>query len=345
MTGGSATRDFYRLSIDAQVERLHQLAVHAIRDWDLPRPELELVDVRENAVFRVTTGDGTRYALRVHRYGYHSTDELRSELQWLRALEAEGVEVPAVVPAATGELLTSVRVDAVPEQRQVDLFEWIDGEQLAAVVERTADETELADVYRTVGELMARLHNQAVAWTPPARFTRMAWDVDGLTGEAPLWGRFWEIDGLSGEERDLIRRGRVRVREDLIAHGRSADGYSIIHADLLPENILVQGDRVRLIDFDDAGFGWHLFDLATTLNIHRGRAHIPVRLAAVVDGYRRQRALPDEALDHLPLFLLARAFTYLGWMSTRQETAAAKCEERGGLIDTVCDLVESYLMG
>ena len=28
---------------------------------------------------------------------------------------------------------------------------------------------------------------------------------------------------------------------------------------------MVQGDRIKLIDFDDAGFGWHLFELATAL--------------------------------------------------------------------------------
>ncbi len=28
---------------------------------------------------------------------------------------------------------------------------------------------------------------------------------------------------------------------------------------------MLDGDTERLIDFDDAGFGWHLFELATAL--------------------------------------------------------------------------------
>ena len=46
---------------------------------------------------------------------------------------------------------------------------------------------------------------------------------------------------------------------------KSPGTYSMIHADFVAENVLVDEGRVRLIDFDDAGFGWHLFELATSL--------------------------------------------------------------------------------
>ena len=46
---------------------------------------------------------------------------------------------------------------------------------------------------------------------------------------------------------------------------RTPSGYSVIHADMHPGNIVVDGDRLTVIDFDDAGFGWHQYDIATAL--------------------------------------------------------------------------------
>ena len=34
----------------------------------------------------------------------------------------------------------------------------------------------------------------------------------------------------------------------------------------------------------------------------------------------RHRELPDEDLEYLPVFLMARLFTYLGWLHTREAT-------------------------
>jgi Ser/Thr protein kinase RdoA (MazF antagonist) len=64
--------DFYELTPAEQGERVAALARNALRSWGLEAQELALLKYRENAVFRVTAGDGRRYAIRVHRAGYHS---------------------------------------------------------------------------------------------------------------------------------------------------------------------------------------------------------------------------------------------------------------------------------
>ena len=338
------TTDFYALDPSEQDRRIRELAAEALPLWGMGDAELELIDHRENAVFRVDTRDGERYAFRIHRYGYHTSAALESELEWMRALAADGIDVPRVVPATSGELSATVESTAVPEPRQVDLFEWIEGEQLAVVATDLEDDEAIAGIYRTLGKLAAELHNQAVVWSLPAGFERHSWDVDGLTGEQPVWGRFWELNSLSAEARSLVVRARERARADLIAYGRSERTYSLIHADLLPENVLVQGDRVRIIDFDDAGFGWHLFELATVLTPHYGPELMERVMAPLVEGYRAGRELTDEDLESLPLFLLLRCLTNLGWISTRAETATALHSSRE-VIANVCDFAEAYLSG
>ena len=58
---------------------------------------------------------------------------------------------------------------------------------------------------------------------------------------------------------------REEVSRELLAFVKSPDRFGLIHGDLVPENILIHAARLRIIDFDDAGFGWHMFELASSL--------------------------------------------------------------------------------
>jgi Ser/Thr protein kinase RdoA (MazF antagonist) len=333
---------FYELTPAQQSERVAALAWVALGSWGLEARELTLLKYRENAVFRVAAGDGRRYAIRVHRAGYHSDAELESELQWMQALATDGFDVPELVPTSKGQLFDVVSHRDVPEPRQVDLFAWIDGQPLGNVESGLQGDVEtVAQTFYTIGVLAGRLHNHSERWCPPPGFTRQAWDVEGLVGEQPLWGRFWELAALSGPEHKLLIRARDRVRDELSRLPRSSRNYGLIHADFAPENLMVDGSRVRLIDFDDAGYGWHLFEIATTLYFHIGQPYFESVERAMLEGYRSERelTLADEAL--LPLFYAARGFTYLGWVHTRSETETAR-ELTPMLIELACRTARRY---
>ena len=337
--------DFYRLPLAERGERLRALATVALARWGVRDCEPEIVKYRENAVFRVAAADGRDAVLRVHRHGYHSDAALRSELAWLEALHADGIAVPAAIPSAAGAPFEIVQGAGVPEPRQVDMLTWMTGIPVGTLEEGL--NPAIADVHAVfagVGRLCARLHNQTEAWTPPAGFTRHAWDREGLVGPEPLWGRFWEAAVLGTEERRLIERARASVREALTVYGRSPQRYGLTHADFNLDNMLLDGERVIPLDFDDCGFGWHLFDLATVWTIYHGSDLAEAIRAGVVEGYRRERDLPDEELEHLPLFELARAFSYLGWVHTRSETASAQ-SLAAEVAQLVCTLGEAYLRG
>ena len=122
--------DFYNLAPEDQLARMHTLAERALANWHIEDAQLELIKHRENFVFRVRRADGGQVALRVHRAGYHSDAALRSELQWIHALADDGIEVPAIVRTDDGAYFALVQSDGVPETRQVDMFEWIEGSQL-----------------------------------------------------------------------------------------------------------------------------------------------------------------------------------------------------------------------
>ena len=332
-------------SENPQATELRHVAIAALPLWDLDVVAVKPIKVRENAVYAVHLRDGSRVALRVHRLGYHSDAALDSEFQWCAALSRHGIDVPRVRPSRRGRPFERVAAAAAGTPRQVDVFEWIDGEQLGTSESGVdGDDATVARNYRTIGQLAARMHNQAAAWQRPAGFARHAWDAEGLVGEQPRWGRFWELEALTAAQRRTFAHLRERLRRELAEFGIDVARYGLIHADLVPENVLVGPKGVRIIDFDDAGFGWHLFELATSVYFIRREACYPVALQSFVTGYREHRVLSDESLARLTMFLAARGTTYLGWVHTRKGEATAE-ELTPGLIELAAAAADDYLSG
>ena len=80
-----------------------QVALH----WGFDTPEISLISHRENVIYKVKQRDKD-YVLRLHRNGYRSAVELRSELQWMAALARMAVQVPAPVAASDGAFVAKV---------------------------------------------------------------------------------------------------------------------------------------------------------------------------------------------------------------------------------------------
>jgi len=295
-------------------------ALAALRAFPIEPDALELVSLAENVTYRVADRrDGTAYALRLHRPWYHTHDELVSERAWVRALDEAGVAVQAPVHTRDGQEYASVMVPGTGERRFAGLARWTTGRVLAEVLRETADTTAAQHRFAQLGALTASLHDQAATWRPPAGFTRHALDEDGFMGDAPHWGPFWEHRNLSAAERRLVLETRSRLHAALARLERPASAYSLIHADMHPGNVLVDGDRMTIIDFDDAAWGWHAYDIAVALVHLQGGPNLAAFERAYIEGYRSVRPLSDRSLALVPMFRLVRGLAQIGWYHQRPE--------------------------
>lgn len=302
--------------MSAEIEDLTRRATFALSHWGLPAQVPELIKYRENAVFKVQLESGEPAALRLHRPGYHSEAALRSELAFMRVLGDRGLDVPKPIATKTGAFLAPV---AGEETQFVDLIGWVAGRQVGESGKPLDhSDAEVADIYRKIGVAMARLHDVADRWQAPSDFTRPSWDRVGLVGDRPLWGRFWDCPGLVEQDQEFLSDLRGRLQECIEALPADLD-YGLIHADLVRENVVVDSGRVALIDFDDCGQSWRLFDIATALLRNRREPRYASIKTALIEGYRSHRTLDEATLAHLPLFLLLRGVTYIGWAAERPE--------------------------
>lgn len=303
-------------------DALQKRALEALDHWPVQAHEPVLMKYRENAVFRITLEDGQFAALRLHRPGYHDETSLRSELHFMAALKRGGLDVPSPVPTRSRQSLVLLMANEHFPAQYADVVSWIDGIPLGqSGVPLSHSVAMQADIFFRIGQNMATMHELADVWEPPEHFRRPVWDTDGLVGEKPLWGRFWDCRGLSSESTIALSALRHELRRVLANTNSQNLDYGLIHADLVRENIFLRDadSKVAFIDFDDAGHGFRLFDLATTLLKNRHEPAYSVIEKALISGYRSRRALSEAALAALPLFMVLRNLTYIGWLAERPE--------------------------
>jgi Ser/Thr protein kinase RdoA (MazF antagonist) len=283
---------------------LEALASEAAALWGA-KP-LRVLRNRENAVFEVALPRG-RAALRLHRMGYQDPAAIDSELWWCAELAARGVAVPAALRARDGQFL-----QRLSNGRFASMIAWVEGEALGEAGVPFADPVAVVlQRHHDLGALLARIHAVTDTLTLPASFQRSRWDIDGLVGEAPFWGRFWDHPLATPAQAALLREARSLLTHGLQAYAQGGD-FGLIHADVLRENVLVNGSSLSLIDFDDSGFGFRPYDLGTVLSQNLYEPHYPEIRAALLQGYGG--AVSPDLAD---LFTLARVCASVGWAAPR----------------------------
>jgi Ser/Thr protein kinase RdoA (MazF antagonist) len=296
------------------LERLGRLARAALGLWDLPAgAEVSLLNVSENTTWLVTAPGGFRSVLRIHRAGYHSRRAIACELAWAAALRAEaGLVTPAVRAGRNGAAIQSGGVPGLPGARHMVMFDFLPG--------RAPDpDDDLVAPFRTLGAMAARTHLHSMRWTRPEPFERLTWDLDAVYGPAPTWGDWRDAPNVTPEIRAVLEAAEDLVRRRLSAFGTGPDRYGLIHADMRLANLLVDEDCTRLIDFDDCGFGWFLYDFAAAISFMEDHRQVPALKAAWLEGYRSLRPLSQAEAEEIDTFVMLRRMALLAWIGSHIE--------------------------
>jgi Ser/Thr protein kinase RdoA (MazF antagonist) len=307
------------LSNRQQIARMRQLAGRALGAYPLADPQMRLIAHEENTTFRVdatAAGGRDRFLLRVHRPARHGRHvdpvaAIRSELDWLMALRADtGLPVPEPVRTTDGSLTTAAASRDVPEPRVCSVLRWMDG-RIHAAMPRPVH-------LRRLGSVMAQLHNHAAQWDVPPGFVRIRWGWETFFGDTMVYGGInaaavWDL--LPAALRRRFDQVAARMERVMTRLGDGDGQAGLIHADLHLDNALFWRDEVRVIDFDDCGFGYWLYDIAVALWELRDRDDYVQFRAALIEGYTQHRPLPPGGLAHLDDFIATRDVAFALWFT------------------------------
>ena len=277
-----------------------------IAEWGANGP-IELIAERENAVYRIMRND-IPAVLRLHRAGYQNETAILSELQWTNQLAEAGFPCPTPIAKIDGTFLTSLA-----DGRFASVISWVEGAPIGAADKLFEGSiTQHCDLYHNLGCLLAQLHNTSDSLNTDG-IIRPTWDLPGLLGKNPFWGRFWENAALSGGEKNFM----LYARDTAYVHlkdMKNAD-FGLIHADALQENVLIDEIGLVLIDFDDAGFGFRGYDLGVPMSQHYTLRYLDDLIAAIQAGYGTLRKAPS--VEDIKFFLMLRCFASSGWVIPR----------------------------
>lgn len=330
--------DFDSLPHDEQLALLLELAEAATALYALPGDlSVKLINFSENATYKVEAPDGRCWALRIHRDGYHSRTAIASELAWAMDLRNTGVvTTPRPVAGRDGELIQELGHKRMPRLRNIVLFDWEQG------VEPGIGE-DLSAPFEVLGEVTARMHLHARQWKRPDWFTRHRWDFETSLGDAkPHWGRWRNGMGIDTGKKTLFGRTVGLIGKRLSVYGQSTARFGLIHCDLRLANLLMDGKSVKVIDFDDCGFGWYMYDAATPVSFYEHEPQVPGLIESWKKGYRRVIDLSREDEAEIPTFVMLRRLLLVAWIGSHSETDLAKSMGLPYTEGTV-ELCEDYL--
>jgi Ser/Thr protein kinase RdoA (MazF antagonist) len=317
------------------LERVARCAQRALGEFGChPAASVRLLNVSENATYRAEDPGTGPCILRVHRLGYHSEQEIASELAWMDALRsAAGVRTPRVLPAPDGRRIVTIADEATGQQRHCVRFEFLPGTE--------PGEDSVAH-FEELGEITARMHRHARQWQRPAGFTRFHWDYDAAFGREARWGRWQDGVGVGTAEREILGRLDATLAGRLKRFGTGPDRYGLVHADTRLANLLVDDGKVSVIDFDDSGFSWYVYDAGTSVSFFEHQPQVPALIDGWLTGYRRVAGLPAEDEAEIWTFILYRRLLLVAWIGSH--TAADIARELGAqYTKDSCDLAEQYL--
>jgi len=234
----------------------------------------------------------SRFFLRIGRQDRHGLANAETEATALMQAKASGAPVAVAERGRDGRFAQRL---VTPEgERAVLLFE------AAAGVEPQ----ESPEHAHAQGVALARIHDVAF---DAGRMRRL--DAESLI-RSPIERALAEL-----QERPQLASELERVAEGTIRHLERLQGHLTLgfcHGDFHGYNATIDGGTATVFDFDDGGFGWIAYDLATFL---WARLLVESRRPMwrhFVAGYRSCRTLAPADWQALEALVIARDLWFIG---------------------------------
>ncbi|VVP56218.1 phosphotransferase enzyme family protein [Pseudomonas fluorescens] len=299
------------------IQTLHEAAISTLARCYPPhvQGQVTLLCHSENATYRIDTPGGQRYALRVHKLGYHKKTDIENELVWLEALRSSGIQVPHPIAGLDGHNVQHAQVGDDKELNLV-LFHWVTGAEPTTDVDLSA--------FNRLGAITAKLHQHSQEWQRPNDFRRIVWDHRSMVGPQGHWGNWRDAVNWNSSDFGLIEDTLHRVNRELASYGQDDKRFGLIHADLRLANLLVDHEQTHVIDFDDCGFGWYMHDLAAALSFYETHERLNDWIEHWLAGYTSINYLSAQDIAMIPTFIIQRRIQLLAWIGSHADTLQAR---------------------
>ena len=126
---------------------------------------------------------------------------------------------------------------------------------------------------------------------------------------------------LTTAERGFLESAERSALATIADAPRTPTDWGLIHADLRPSNLMIDDGVLTVIDFDDCGYSWYLYDFASALTFMEHVDDAPTMAKEWVEGYSEVRPLSRTGEQLACALSMTRRLQMLGWTTTHREDA------------------------
>ena len=234
-------------------------------------------------------------------------------MQSIEALRREtSFAVPETVRHRDGDMVTTIRPpDGSTEGHTCVVLRWMPGEAPGPGF--------APSLMQQIGLLTAEMHQCAERFVPGKEFVRPRWDWERLLGANSILHQEEIMAPLTSQQRTMLNSAGEKIRRALSYMDDDASHQGLIHADLHCDNLLIRNSEVAVIDFEDCGFGYYLYDVACILEsfnrrVFTNQADQQAGREALIRGYKQVRHLPSDFDEYVGVFMAFRTMVTLDFI-------------------------------
>jgi amicoumacin kinase len=289
--------DYSQLTDRGKAARFRKVLIEALPMFLLKVCAVKFVSMASKSVFRLQTTNGG-FAAKFHDPSEHLLSQMAGEMEFLRHVSSKS-DLPVEIPFANseGQLITEIVSRWLPRPAHLAICSWAPGRRLR-------DEM-TARSYHHLGVCSAGLHQFSAGFRPSESFSILKNDRVFYWDEESLFTT--DSAELLPEYRQNRFKQAAKVAEDMIRRRwQSGDKPIVIHNDLHPSNIKVNGDQLYIFDFEDISWGYPCQDIGTAMYHIRFSDDYPELLEAFRSGYEKKQPWPLNSDHELDCYIAAR---------------------------------------
>ncbi len=233
-----------------------------------------------------------QYVLRFVMCSIDFIYQTRMEMEWLLYLAGNGANVPFPLKTMKGELAVSTTENG--KAYVISAFTTVEG----CHWDKNDPSLWNINVFHNWGKAVGEMHRLSKDYKPSNEI-RSGFDIRGMINE-----KISMYPSVNIVAEDLLNE------IDALPNGN--DSYGLIHNDLHPDNFLIDGAHINLVDFDGCAYSWYAFDIGNALYLalwlgRNSTAGVDFSNDIVkyfLQGYLSVNLLSDFWLSKIPLFML-----------------------------------------
>ncbi|CAB4338438.1 MAG: phosphotransferase [Actinobacteria bacterium] len=291
--------DFFDSTSQQQIESFAKSAREILAEYGLHDVEITCINYEFNATFKVVTGNGDKYALRINVNSTRTPSNMQAEIEFVNFVSRiPGLKTPRPIANNEDRYITSVLHAESGRTVHGILYTWLEGEEIG-------DEPNYEQLV-TVGAAMATMHQSSRQFKPS--------DMAELpTFSDWLWGTedflLSDKSRLTPEQFAAIKDA-IAIIENDTRNLFSSNPIQVIHGDLHGWNLMWHEGELSIFDFDDCGYGIPHQDLAVTFYY----LDTPEQAEAILEGYRSICEIPAYSKAQMSSLLLQRRLVLLNYL-------------------------------